>query len=126
MYVFENKKRSNYTKPGTYLAKITAVRDNERYIKGDAFIIEYSLYNERNEFVSNFHETFLNNSNVPRTKELIELMKQLSVDNVDDLVGITILVKILYRATDYGYGLPSIVSREPLSVSEPSEEVSER
>lgn len=126
MYIFENKKRSNYTKPGAYLAKITAVRDNERYIKGDAFIIEYSLYNERNEFVSNFYETFLNNSNVPRTKELIELMKQLSVDNVDDLVGITIRVKILYRATDYGYGLPSIVSREPLSVSEPSEEVSER
>ena len=105
---------SRDTRPGTYLAKVIAVEDNENYVNGDAFIVNYRLSSLDGEYVGLFEETFLNSTLNRRTQDLVTLMKQLDVDDVNDLVEVTIKVDIRYHITPSGYRLPSIVARTPL------------
>ena len=102
------------TRPGTYLAEVTAIEDSEKYIDGDAFIVKYNLSSLNGEYVGMFEETFLNNTQNRRTQELVQLMQQFQLDDVNDLVGVTIKVEIKYRVTDSGARFPSIVTRTPL------------
>lgn len=104
-------------RPGSYLAEIIAVCDSENYAPGDAFIVSYKLYDFNSQHVGEFQETFLNNIRNPRTKDLANLMRQLGADEVEELIGQTILVSIKYRVTDRGYRLSSIESREPIPTS---------
>ena len=100
-------------RPGTYLAEVVAVIDSENYAPGDAFIVSYKLYDISGQYVGDFQETFLNNTRNPRTMDLANLMRQLGADDVEKLIGQTILVSIKYRVTDRGYRFPSIESRSP-------------
>lgn len=102
------------TRPGTYLAEITAIVNNDKYFDGSAFIIKYRLFGLDGECAGLFEETFLNNSKNRRTQELVLLMQQLQIDEADDLVGVTIQVEIKYRVTDSGARFPSIIARTPL------------
>ena len=100
-------------RPGTYLAEVVAVSDSENYATGDAFIVFYKLHDLSGQYVGDFQETFLNNTRNPRTKDFAKLMRQLGADDVEELIGQTILVSIKYRVTDRGYRLPSIETRSP-------------
>ena len=110
------KKTTNtrYTRPGTYLAEVIAVEDNNKYVDSGAFIVQYRLLSLDGECVGVFEETFLNNAQNRRTQELVLLMQQLQIDDANDLVGVTIQVAIKYRVTDSGARFPSIVTRTPL------------
>lgn len=115
-------------KPGIYVAKVTAVQDDERYVSGDAFVVTYDLSAASGTHVGKFVETFFNRRGNPRTMELVELMEQLDIEEVDSLVGTTFEVEIRYRVTKQGGSLPSIVSRTPISppgddIDTPPEEV---
>lgn len=105
---------SRDTRPGTYLAEVTAVVDNNKYFDGSAFIIKYRLFDLDGECVGVFEETFLNNIQNRRTQDLALLMQQLQIDDANNLVGVTIQVEIKYRITDNGARFPSIITRMPL------------
>lgn len=127
--MFEIKKSSTQkstaprVKAGSYLAKIVSVEDNEKYVKGDAFIIKYNLFDHEGKMVAPFEETFFNYSRYPRTQSLLKLLKQLELKTVDKLIGKVIEVEVRYKITDYNRNLPSIVSRVPLATDGVNPEV---
>ena len=108
------KNTASHVKPGSYLAEIVSVVDNDKYVDGDAFIIKYNLFDHDGKKVAPFEETFFNYSRYSRTQNLIELLEQLDLKTVDELIGKVIEVEIRYRVTDYNSSLPSIISRFPL------------
>ena len=110
----KKKSTPHDTRPGSYLAEVTSVEDNNKYVSGDAFVVKYRLSHLDGEYIGTFDETFLNNTKNRRTQELVTLMEQLCVDDVNDLVNITIKVEIKYRVTESGARFPSIVTRMPL------------
>lgn len=102
------------TRPGIYAAEVIAIEDSEKYVDGDAFIVQYRLSGLDGKHVGMFEETFFNNNQNRRTQDLVRLMQQIQIDDANDLVGVTIQVEIKYRITPSGYRLPSIVARTPL------------
>ena len=117
------KSTASCVMPGSYLAEIVNIVDNNKYVDGDAFIIKYNLLDRDGKIVAPFEETFLNYTKYPRTKSLLELLKQMELKTVDELVGKVIEVEIRYRVTDYSTSLPSIVSRVPLPTDVVNSEV---
>ena len=121
------KKKAKTTasiKPGTYLAEVTAVTDDTKYVDGAAFIVKYKLLSTEGQLVGDFRETFYNSMSNSRTAALAEFMEELGVETVDDLVGEIMEVEIRYRVTNYGKSLPSIISRTPIP-SPPGDPVQE-
>ena len=122
------KKSPNPTKrikAGTYHAVVTAVLDDEKYVAGDAFILEYSLQRPDGTDAGEFRETFFNLRANERTKEIVALVEKLGFNDVEDLVGLHFEVEIRYRVTPHGASLPSIINRIPISppiADAPSEE----
>lgn len=114
----EMKKKANSIssiKPGAYHAEVIEVAEDEKYVDGTAFIVKYKLYDGDGNLRGDFRETFYNNTNNARTRELAEFMEKIGVDEVDDLIGVKMSVEIKFRITSYGKSLPSIISRTPLS-----------
>lgn len=121
------KKKAKTTasiKPGTYLAEVTEVADDTKYVDGAAFIVKYKLLSTEGQLVGDFRETFYNSMSNSRTAALAEFMDELGVKTVDELVGVTMRIEIRYRVTNYGKSLPSIVSRTPIpsSPGDPAQE----
>jgi hypothetical protein len=114
MYKLKKKAQSRpeTLRPGTYLARVTAVRTPDGYVDGTAFQITYVLITPDGREDHKHSEIFWNIAGNPRTEELSELMDAFGLQFVEDLVGKTIRASMKRNVTSRGTFL-SMTNREP-------------
>lgn len=110
----KKKTYKNHITAGKYFATVTNFSYDDKFIDNNAFIISYELRKEINGDATTFTEKFFNDLSNPRTAELEKLLKTLTLDYIEELIGQTLEVTIKYKLTNSGYYLPSIVERKPL------------
>ena len=71
--------------PGTYEASVKAVDDSEDYFPGEAFTIVYNVTTVGG--CVDYRETFINDSDEPRTADLLSDMESAGINDVNDLPG---------------------------------------
>ena len=114
MYKLKKKAQSRpeTLRPGTYLARVTAVRTPDGYVDGTAFQITYVLITPDGREDHKHSEIFWNVAGNSRTEELAELLDAFGLQFVDELVGKTIRVSLKRNVTSRGKFL-SMTEREP-------------
>lgn len=115
----KNKKKEAYAsqlKAGCYRATVINVVENENFVNNSAFIVHYEIFTLDGEFVQNYHETFLNNENNPRTQKLAKLLDRLNFQYVEELIGCNLDITVKYNPTERGYVFPTIVKHEPANL----------
>ena len=114
MYKLKKKAQSRpeTLRPGTYLARVTAVRTPDGYVDGTAFQITYVLITPDGREDHKHSEIFWNIAGNSRTEELAELLDAFGLQFVEDLVGKTIRASMKRNVTSRSTFL-SMTNREP-------------
>ena len=99
-------------KPGEYIARVTAVTDDENTVGIGAFIVHYKLTNPKTGDTKEFKEKFFCTTANQRTNELFLMMDELGLEDLDELVGVEFDVDIKTLVTSSGSSFPSIVCRK--------------